>query len=390
MIVRDFLDWIRTAPAGKRAEATGALARAYLYSELSPDDAGAAEGAMLMLLDDPSPLVRRALADALAASPDAPPAIVLALAADQPQIAAPVLALSPLFVDADLVDAVATGNGPIQAAIASRMDLPRSVAAALAEVGSAESCLLLVENAGAEIADISTARIVERFGHLAAIREALLGRDDIAPGTRLTLVAKVSETLAGFVTARHWLDADHAQRVAREACEKATVTLAADTPAPQMRALVRHLRMGGQLNAGLILRALLSGNVALFEEALAELADIPVERVSRLVYDSGTVGLRALFDQAQLPASTYPAFKEAVEALREGSLISEPGGAARLKRRTIERVLTRCENEDIEDLAPLLTLLRRFATEAAREEARMFCDELVAEGQADEERVAAA
>ena len=44
MIVRHFLDWIRSAPAGKRAEATGALARAYLYSDLSPDDAAAAEG----------------------------------------------------------------------------------------------------------------------------------------------------------------------------------------------------------------------------------------------------------------------------------------------------------------------------------------------------------
>ena len=69
MIVRHFLDWIRSAPAGQRAEATGALARAYLYSDLSVDDAAAAEGAMLMLLDDASPLVRRALADTLAASP---------------------------------------------------------------------------------------------------------------------------------------------------------------------------------------------------------------------------------------------------------------------------------------------------------------------------------
>ena len=64
MIVRHFLDWVRTAPAGKRAEATAALARAYLYYDLSPDDAAAAEGAMLMLLDDPSPLVRGSLADA--------------------------------------------------------------------------------------------------------------------------------------------------------------------------------------------------------------------------------------------------------------------------------------------------------------------------------------
>src|ERR1700688_677364 len=123
MIVRHFLEGIRAASAAQRVEATSALAGAYLHSDLSPDDAAAAEGAMLMLLDDPSPLVRRSLADALAASPSAPPAVVLALAADQPQIAAPVLALSPLLVDADLVDAVATGDGDVQVAIASRAGL---------------------------------------------------------------------------------------------------------------------------------------------------------------------------------------------------------------------------------------------------------------------------
>ena len=378
MIVRDFLQWVRTAPAGERAGATSALARAYLYSDLSPDDLAASEGAMLMLLDDPSPLVRRALADALAASPSAPPAIVMALAADQPQIAAPVLALSPLFVDADLVDAVATGAAAVQSAIASRAALPRAVAAAIAEVGAPEACLLLVENRAADITPFSIERIVERFGHLAAIRESLLARDDVPAATRQTLVTKLSETLAGFVAKRAWLDVDHAQRIAREACEKATVAIAADTPESELRPLIRHLCASGQLTAGIILRALLSGNIALFEEALSELTGMPVARVSGLVHDRGSVGLRALFDKAGLPPSTYPAFKEAIEAMREGFLC-EPGGPARLKRRMIERVLTRCEDTDVGELAPLLTLLRRFATEAAREEARLFCDELVAE-----------
>jgi uncharacterized protein (DUF2336 family) len=378
MIVRDFLDWVRTAPPGRRAEATSALARAYLYSDLSADDRAAAEGAMLMLLDDPSPLVRRALADVLAASPSAPPAIVLALAADQPQIAAPVLALSPLFVDAELVDAAATGTAAVQAAIASRAALPRSAAAAIAEVGTAEACLTLIENSEADIAPFSIDRIVERHGHLAAIRESLLARDDLSAPTRQTLVAKLSDMLAGFVAERAWLDAEHARRVTREACEKATVALAASTPTPQMRLLISHLRESAQLTAGLILRALLSGNVALFEQALAELTDLPLARVAGLVHDHGSTGFRALFDKAKLPSSTYPAFKEAVAAMQEGALIGEPGGTARLKRRMIERVLTRCENEELGEVEPLLTLLRRFATEAAREEARLFCDELVA------------
>lgn len=379
MIVRQFLHWVGTAPAGGRADATSALARAYLYSELLPDDLAAAEGAMLMLLDDPSPLVRLAMAEALGSSDRAPAAIIHALAGDQADVAAPVLRRSPLLLDADLVDLVATGSSDIQVAIAQREILPRSVAAAIAEIGGAEACLVLVESPFADIAPFSLDRIVARFGHLAAIREVLLARDDLAVPTRQALVAKLSQTLANFVTARAWIEQDRAQRIAKEACEKATVVIAAGTPQTEVRPLIRHLRETGQLTAGLVLRALLSGNIVLFEEALADLAEMPLARVDALVHDRGGVGFRALYDRAGLPASTYPAFREALVVLREGGFASEPGGASRLKRRMIERVLTGCENQAIGDIEPLLMLLRRFATEAAREEARMFCTDLVAE-----------
>src|SRR5689334_23411514 len=110
MIVREFLQWLRTASAGERADGTSALARAYLFSPLSVDDRAAAEGAMIMLLDDPSPLVRRALAEVFAGCADAPPTVVHALAADQPDVAEPILQRSPLLLDADLVEAVAGGE----------------------------------------------------------------------------------------------------------------------------------------------------------------------------------------------------------------------------------------------------------------------------------------
>lgn len=389
MIVRQFLQWVRTAPAAERAEATGALARAYLYSSLSPDDRAAAEGALIMLLDDPSPVVRAELARALAFSGDAPPAVILGLAADQPEVACWVLEHSPLLVDADLVDAVATGCAQTQSAIANRPDLPCSVSAAVAEVGSAEACLVLLENERAEIVAFSFDRIAARYGHLAAIREVMLIRRDLPVATRQALVAKLSETLAGFVAARAWLAQDRAQRVAKEACEKATVTLAAVSSESELGPLIRHLRESGQLTAGLILRALLSGNVEMFEEALAELADLPLARVSALVHDKSTAAFHALFRRAELPASTFPAFRAALEAMREGGFIAEPGGATRLRRQMVERVLTRCADESGVEIEPLLTLLRRFAAEAAREEARMFCEQLVEMDDAYENRRAA-
>jgi uncharacterized protein (DUF2336 family) len=378
MIVRQFLHWLRTAPPGERAEATSALARAYLYSDLSDNDRAAAEGAMIMLLDDPSPLVRRALSEVFAAQQDAPPTVVHALAEDQPDVAVPVLERSPLFLDADLVEAVASGDPEIQAAIANRANLPCAVSAAIAEVGCAEACLVLLENPGAEIVPFSVDRIVERFGHLAAIRDVLLDRDDLPVPTRQTLVVKLSQALADFVTAREWLPEHRARRITSEACEKATVALAGHSPEAEMRPLICHLRDSGQLTAGLLLRALLCGNVVLFEEALAELAELPLARVVGIVHDRRGSGFHALYERAGLPASAFGAFQEALRAMHEDGFVSEPGGASRLKRRVIERVLTRCESESEEEIEPLLTLLRRYAAEAARDEARLFCDELVA------------
>ena len=378
MIVRQFLQWVRTAPAAARADAVSALARAYLYSGLCADDAGAAEGALIMLLDDPSPLVRLAMAEALGASPAAPPAVVLALTDDRPDIAAVVLARSPLLLDADLVDRVGAGEPISQAAVARRRELPCAVAAALAEVGSAESCLILIENPHALIAPFSLQRIVERHGHLAAIREALLDRDDLPSAMRQTLVVALSRALANFVVARQWLGAEQANRVTREACEKATVALAAAAPEPEVRPLVQHLRQSGQLSSGLVLRALLSGNLALFEEALAELSGLPLRRVAGLLHDGSGAGLRAVFERAGFPQPAYLAVRAAVGAMHETGYPGEPGGAARLKRRMIERVLTQCEEERSIETEPLLVLLRRFALEAAREEARLFCDELAA------------
>lgn len=378
MIVRQFISWVRTAPAGERAEATRSLARAWLISNLSEDDSAAAEGALLMLLDDPSPLVRQAMAEVFAGSAHAPATIVRALSLDQSSVALPILEHSPLLIDSDLVDLVATGNSETQCAIARRVNLPASVCAAIAEVGSPAAALELIENPHAALAPFSWDRIVERHGHLAAIRESMLGLDDLPPATRLALIEKLSDTLAQFVVARRWLSSDRAERIVVEARDRSAINLATRSRGDETGQLVSHLRATGQLTAGLILRALLSGNLELFDRALVELSGLPSQRVTALLYDRGGSSLDALLTRAGLPSSTFPAFRAALDATNEIGFVGTVDGAARLRRRMVERVLTRCEADpDVSE--PLLILLRRFATESAREEARVFCDQLVAD-----------
>jgi uncharacterized protein (DUF2336 family) len=206
----------------------------------------------------------------------------------------------------------------------------------------------------------------------------MLVLEDLPAATRAALVAKLSETLAQFVVARNWLSADRAGRVTTEARDRSTLNIAARSRGDEMRDLIAHLRATSQLTAGLILRALLSGNLELFDAALAELSDLPQARVSALLHDRGAAGLQALLRRAGLPESTFAAFRVALEACHENGFVDDANGAARLRRRMVERVLTHCET-DRGATEPLMILLRRFATESAREEARQFCDELVAE-----------
>jgi uncharacterized protein (DUF2336 family) len=310
---------------------------------------------------------------------------VQALAVDQASVALPVLEHSPLLVDADLVDIVATGESDLQCAVARRITLPSSVCAAIAEVGSAAAALELIENPYAELAPFSWDRIVERHGHLAAIREAMFALDGLPAKTRHALVAKLSDTLTRFVVARNWLSQDRAERVADEAMARSTVNIASRSRGEEMRDLVHHLREAGQLTAGLILRALLSGNLALFDQSLVVLSGLPESRVAALVEDGADHSVNALLTRAGLPSSTFPAFRAALAARNEIGFVGSVGGAVRLRRRMVERVLTSCETDEAAS-EPLLILLRRFATESAREEARLFCDELAEQGMyADED-----
>ena len=207
----------------------------------------------------------------------------------------------------------------------------------------------------------------------------MLVLEDLPAATRAALVAKLSETLAQFVVARNWLSADRAGRIAAEARDRSTINIAARSRGEDMRGLVRHLRATGQLTAGLILRALLSGNLELFDATRWPNCPTCRCRASRRCCTiAAAASLNALLRRAGLPESTFAAFRIALEVSHENGFVDTLGGAARLRRRMVERVLTHCET-DREAAEPLLILLRRFATELARDEARMFCDELVAE-----------
>ncbi len=370
-IVRRFLAWRQRADAEERAEAASALARAYLYSDLPADERAEAELGLATVLDDPSALVRRALAEALAGAFDAPRPVVLALAADQSDVAAVVLGRSPLLTEAELVDFAASGDAAAQSAIARRPRLPAGIAAALAEVGRREAAIALADNLDADVGPSALWRLFERFGDDAEVRDALGSRSGLPPALRNELAAATARALAEFAARCGWLSAERAQRIARDAREQATATIASNAEFGELAELARRMRSAGTLTVAVLMRALLGGDRDFFALALSELSGIAPRRAAALARAPKGQGFAALYARARLPGPFLPAFRAASLALD----VADPPRGDRISRALCERAIAACEARAEVGQGPMLALLWRFASEAARDCAREYADD---------------
>lgn len=322
--------------------------------------------AMIFLLDDPAPKVRLALAEALADCEDAPRAVLLPLAEDQPEIAAHILLRSPLLTDADLVDLAAKGSSVTRMLIAHRPFVSRPVSAALAEVGEAADLIALLENEGAAFSRRSLARIADRLGHDAEIRALLLDREDLPSDARHALVEKIGTALAGFGLIQAAVGQGRVERITREACDVATISMVAEVTQAEMPALVEHLRLAGRLTPVFLMHALCTGRVEFFAMAVADLSGQAERRVRSILSDGREAAVRALYETAGLGRDISALFAEATMLWRREA----KGGEGLLS--VSERLLARAREVGNASCQSMLELVERLAIAEQRQTARSY------------------
>jgi uncharacterized protein (DUF2336 family) len=253
------------------------------------------------------------------------------------------------------------------------------MAAALAEVASREAVATLLDNSEAALTEAALRRIAERFGEDGEIREKLLGRPHLPPSLRCDLVAAAADALSPLAAA-FGLGERRVEKIMREAREEGAAAVASAVEGRDLAGLVRHLRQTGGLTVGLLMRAIVTGDRALFEAAAAELSGLPTARVAALARAPAGAGFVALYRRTGLPMGCVAPFRAALAAL--AGRPSEPSN--RVLRPVAQRAIAVCENIRERDAERLLPLLRRLETEAALEEARAFAAEVALDGEADE------
>lgn len=370
VIIQAFLRWAETARVADRAKAADALGRAFLHTGLGGDERKAATLALTYLLDDPSPSVRQALANALGQSPRAPRAVILALAEDQPRIAATVIAQSPVLSENDLVDLVGRGTDTIRALVAARPDVSPCVAAAIAEVGEAADISILLENRTASVTRYSLRRIAERFGHETDIRNLLLERENLPADARHMLVGHVRQALAASGIVRATLTDNRIGRLSREAAEQASMTIAGAASELEVTALVEYLRASGQLTPALLVHALCIGKADFVASAVASLSGLGEKRTRPILATGRMHAVRALFESTGLSREMSEVLVDAVMLWRKAA---SSGADQEICMRLLARIRDR--NSDSGALAEMANMLDRLQRMQGRMKARDYASE---------------
>ncbi len=379
MIIQAFLRWVETAKTGDRIRAASALGRAYVKDDMHTLDRHAAEMAMTFLLDDPSPKVRLSLAEAIGACSAVPRSIILPLAEDQPEIAYAVISCSPVLTDADLVDLAARGSQETRAVIAARQGMSRPVAAAIAEIGGEEEVLILLENEQAQFSRRTLKRLSERLGHLWSIRNNLLDRADLPADARHTLVEKVGSALAGFSLVQAAIGDRRVERITREACDRAAVSMAGSASAEDVPALVEHLRVTGRLTPAFLMHAICSGKIDFFAASIVNLSGVTEKRVRAILADGRIPAIRALLESAGLGRDVSNLFADAMLMWRKENRSGSAIVAASISTMLLQKLQTTSMASDlsggIAELVEKLTIAeqrqtaRDYALTAARQAA---------------------
>jgi len=156
-------------------------------SRISPVERHMAGDLLMDMLREAEPTLRARCALRVAALGDAPPLLLRMLAADEFEIAAPVLERSLSISDADLVNAAQTGAVKHRVLIARRKHVSELVAEELTSHAEVEVAKPLLRNTEAKLSNRSLEALVELTKANTDLCGLLLSRPELRPSQGLTL-----------------------------------------------------------------------------------------------------------------------------------------------------------------------------------------------------------
>ncbi len=242
--------------------------------------------ALAVLVEDEAVRVRAAIADAVKAMPAAPRKLILRLAADPAlRVCDPVIRLSPLLTDADLLVLLAFPPHPeAPQSVAARPGLNAHVADWIAARADSATIHALLQNRSANIQEVTLDALVARAAGRPGWHEPLVRRPTLSKAAARALSAMVAIGLVQVLSDR----ADLAPALATELRQRLLTRLGAhvapgeDVDDPL--SALRKLHSAGGLTEATLLEAARAGDLRRVTAALALASGLPLATVERATY----------------------------------------------------------------------------------------------------------
>jgi uncharacterized protein (DUF2336 family) len=213
--------------------------------------------------------------------------------------------------------------------------------------------------------------MAERFGAMPCVREAMLTDRRLPADCRHLLLVKLSAALKDVPLVVALMGRARGERVMREACVRASLTLIDRTRPDEHEALVEHLRLAGDLTTAFIVRMVAHGKIDFFASVLGALAGRDAARVRTLLAGGRDLALAALLRDAGLPESAHRVIVRALGIWREVANGRRVAGAQEVSWLMLKE-LNACPGQSgpAAHHAELAGLIRSIHLEVLRENAR--------------------
>jgi uncharacterized protein (DUF2336 family) len=281
------------------------------------------------------------------------------LAHDVAEVAFPILRHASALSDDFLVGIVQQRDSKKQVAIAARDEISAGVSDAIVDTGNVTAIERLVRNPGADLTEPTLQKTLDRFGAIDAIAESMAGRGDLPMAVIEKLVHYVSEEIRDELAARHDLPVGVLGGLVEQGREAATLLLLKPLSGRfrDVELFVKHLHANNRLSPSLLLRVLCSGDVEMFVAGIAARCGLSVANARLLVFDEGSLGMRAAFERSRLPIGLLPPFRSALAVVREMGYRDDDDRRADFQKKAVARVFNDCGGGDDKDVEELLLQL---------------------------------
>lgn len=243
------------------------------------------------LIQDVARPIRKALAEKLSQSHNAPHEVVSLLANDEFDIASPVLLKSDLLSDEDLIEIVRHRTLSHRLAIAMRRSVSTLVSDALVGTNSVDVIKALLENHGAQITDATMAYLVQQSESVDEFQEPLLRRKDLPLDLSQKMYVWVSAALRQYIVENYAVDKAELDLTVANVADDVSSNDDVRRGDDAAMALAEQLARRNELTADMLVKTLRRGEIALFEAMLAQMLGLRPQVARKLIYEDGGEGL---------------------------------------------------------------------------------------------------